>query len=89
MCINVQSGNLSELSSGGVQASGGLLRTGRGLASDVVSMGTSSDQEDAPLVQAEVIVQVLVEFWLNQNHYNGRQGDILTQAQVQTCVYHV
>ena len=26
--------------------------------------------------------QVLVEFWLNQNTYNGGQGDLLAQAQV-------
>ena len=41
-----------------------------------------AEEREAPLVQAEVLVQVLVEFWLNQNKYNGRHGDILAQAQV-------
>ncbi|CAI8026904.1 Sphingomyelin phosphodiesterase 4 [Geodia barretti] len=40
-----------------------------------------AEEREAPLVQAEVLVQVLVEFWLNQNKYNGRHGDILAQAQ--------
>ena len=41
-----------------------------------------AEEREAPLGQAEVVVQVLVEFWLNQNKYNGRHGDILAQAQV-------
>jgi sphingomyelin phosphodiesterase 4 len=40
-----------------------------------------AEEREAPLGQAEVVVQVLVEFWLNQNKYNGRHGDILAQAQ--------
>ncbi len=28
------------------------------------------------------MLQVLVEFWLNQNSYNGGRGDLLAQAQV-------
>ena len=35
-----------------------------------------------------IFLQVLVEFWLNQNSYNGRQGDILAQAQVHIHVYN-
>ena len=62
----------------------GLLKTNGDVESHVVSMGTTGDQREAPLVQAEVIVQVLIEFWLNQNNYNGRHGDILAQAQVYT-----
>ena len=34
-------------------------------------------------------MQVLVEFWLNQCNYNGKQGDLLTPAQVKkasSCV---
>ena len=60
----------------------GLLRTNGDMEAYTVAMGTMGDQQEAPLVQAEVVVQVLVEFWLNQNNYNGRQGDILAQAQV-------
>ena len=60
----------------------GLLKTNGDVESHVLSMGTTGDQREAPLMQAEVIVQVLIEFWLNQNNYNGRHGDILAQAQV-------
>ena len=34
------------------------------------------------------LMQVLVEFWLNQYNYDGNQGDLLAQAQVRrvsTC----
>ena len=62
----------------------GLLKNNGGMEPHVVAMGTTEDQREAPLVQAEVVVQVLVEFWLNQNKYNGRHGDILAQAQVGT-----
>ena len=52
----------------------------------MVAVGMERDHREAPLVQAEVVVQVLVEFWLNQNRYNGRHGDILAQAQVRQII---
>ena len=60
------------------------LVTPGGVKTHPVTMATAD--REAPLVQAEMVVQVLVEFWLNQNMYNGRQGDILAQAQVHVRV---
>ncbi len=35
-----------------------------------------------PPVCGRVSLQVLVELWLNQNTYDGGDGDLLAQAQV-------
>ncbi|XP_064382073.1 sphingomyelin phosphodiesterase 4-like [Halichondria panicea] len=42
-----------------------------------------SPKQSPQVTQSETFVQVLVEFWLNQNSYNGGRGDLLAQAQNQ------